>query len=122
MPGRELEKYRLAVHHHDCKSTDCDPLIFEQLGVRLLTECPGADLIIMDELGYLERNSFTFQQVVLDTLARDIPVIGTMRKGDIPWHESIKYDSRISILEVTLENRDTLPCEIASMLSSYIGK
>ena len=120
MPGRELEKHRLAVHHPDCKSTDCDPLIFDQLGVRLLTECPGADLIIMDELGYLERNSFAFQQVVLDTLARDIPVIGTMRRGNIAWHESIKSDPRVSILEVTLENRDMLPREIASMLSPYI--
>jgi len=122
MPGREREKYRLAVHHPDCNSAECDPLIFDQLGVRLLTERPGADLIIMDELGYLERSSFAFQQVVLDTLARDIPVIGTMRKRDIAWHGSIKSDPRVSVLEVTLENRDLLPREIASLLLPYIGR
>ena len=74
----------------------------------------------MDELGYLERNSFTFRQVVLDTLAGDIPVIGTLRMKDIPWHEQIKANPRVSILEVTLDNRDMLPHEIAALLSAKL--
>jgi nucleoside-triphosphatase len=74
----------------------------------------------MDELGYLERNALVFQQVVLDILARDIPVIGTMRMKDIPWHEPIKADPRVSLLKVTLENRDTLPRDIAALLSPFI--
>ena len=117
MPGREREKIHLATHHPEECITDCDPQIFDQFGVRLLTESPDADLIIMDELGYLERNSLVFQQVVLDILAGNIPVIGTLRMKDIAWHEQIKADPRVSILEVTLENRDTLPQTIARLIS-----
>jgi nucleoside-triphosphatase len=119
MPGREHEKCLLATHYTDDRGTVCDPVIFDRQGVRLLTEIPDADLIIMDELGYLERGALVFQQAVLDILARDIPVIGTMRMKDIPWHEPIKADPRVSLLKVTLENRDTLPRDIAALLPPF---
>ena len=118
MPGRECEKYHLATHHPDSRVTDCDTSIFDQLGVRLLTETPDADLVVMDELGYLERHAFVFQQVVRDILAGDVPVIGTLRMKDIPWLEPIKADPRISLFDVTLENRDKLPQEIAALLQA----
>jgi len=116
MPGREDEKYHLASYRADSHNIDCDPLAFDQTGVRLLEENPYADLIIMDELGFLERYSSVFQQTVLKALDRDIPVIGVLRKKDIPWHEPIKTHPLVSIREVTMENRDTLPQELADRL------
>jgi len=120
MSGREHEKYHLADYFPQEHSFNCDPRIFDQIGVRLLKESTNADLIVMDELGFLERNSFAFQQAVLNTLAGDIPVIGALRTGNIPWHEPIKTDLRVSLLETTLENRDTMPQEIASQLTPSI--
>ena len=121
MPGREHEKYHLADYCPNDRSMKCDPLIFDQACARLLTESVNADFIIMDELGFLERHSFTFQQAVLNTLNRDIPVIGALRNGDIPWHESIKTCPRVSLCEITLENRDTLPQELAARLTPFIN-
>ena len=121
MPGREREKYHLASYCPNDRRMNYDPRIFDQLCTRFLTESLNADFIIMDELGFLERHSFIFQQAVLNTLNRDIPVIGALRKGDIPWHESIKTNPRTSLFEITLENRDALPRELAARLMPFIN-
>ena len=120
MPGRENEKYLLASYYPNNRSIDCDPRIFDQVCTRFMTETLNADFIVMDELGFLERHSFIFQQAVLNTLDGDIPVIGALRKSDIPWHESIKANPRVSLFEITLENRDALPRELAARLRPFI--
>ena len=121
MPGREQEKYHLAVYYPQDRSINCDRRIFDQLCTRLLEENPNADLIIMDELGFLESNSFVFQQAVLNAINRDIPVIGALRNGNIPWHKSIKSNPQVSLYEITPENRDMLPRELAARLMPFVN-
>ena len=120
MPGREHEKYLLAVYYPYNRSIDCDPRIFDKLCTRLLEENPDADFIVMDELGFLERRSFIFQQAVLSAINGDIPIIGVLRSGNIPWHKSIKSSPRVSLCEITLENRDALPRELAARLTPFV--
>ena len=118
--GWEREKYRLASYHVHGHKIDCDPQVFDRVGVCLLNGSRDADLIIMDELGFLERKSYQFQQKVLSVLANSTPVIGVLRLGDILWHNQIKSDPRVNLVEVTSGNRDQLPEDLAALLTPFI--
>jgi len=86
---------------------------FDRGGVLLLRKCAGVDLIIMDELGYLESGATLFKQAVFDALAGDIPVFGVLRLGDVPWHTTIKSNPLVRLYDVDETNRDELPEELA---------
>ena len=99
-----------------------DTKIFDSEGVRALRDCGGAQLMIMDELGALESGAPAFRQAVLDTLAMDIPVIGVIRLGDIPWLNELRRDTALTFYDVNKKNRDTLPRELAAILGEAIAK
>jgi nucleoside-triphosphatase THEP1 len=96
------------------------PEAFEVQGTGLLRKPQGANLILMDELGFLEKDSPYFRQTALARLDGDIPVLGVLREGHIPWHVTIKTHPRVTIYNVSLDNRDLLPQTIADVLKSYI--
>lgn len=88
--------------------------VFENLGVDILKKSKDAQLIIMDELGFLEQNATTFQKAVLKCLGRNTPILGTLRQGEVPWLDQIKILDKVKVLEVSLHNRDDLPATIAA--------
>jgi nucleoside-triphosphatase len=114
--GREREIYRLA-SYDKANGLSCDIQVFEQIGVSLLAESAGADLLIMDELGYLESHAAAFLQAVFSVLAGNTPVLGVLRQGDIPWHREIRDNPRAVLYEVDEKNRDTLPRQLAELIS-----
>lgn len=98
----------------------CDVRAFEKDGVRILRDRAGSNLIIMDELGYLERDAPLFRKAVLEILDEEVPVLGVMRLGDFEWHDAIKQHPLVRIYEVNEKNRDTLPHELAARISLRI--
>jgi len=90
---------------------------FDELGGRFLVESRQfAELIIMDELGFLERDAAGFRQAVLDTLDRPVPVLGVLRKGFPAWTKEIAERPDVSVITVTDKNRDALPMMLAQRL------
>jgi len=120
--GREREIYRLAGYGADGGGLRCDPMVFEHTGVSLLTGSAGADLLLMDELGFLEGQAPSFRQAVLAALAGDTPVLGVLRLGDIPWHREIKDNPLVTLCEVNEKNRGALPRELAAGLAVILKK
>ena len=116
LPEPEGERYRLASYDTDKGGLICDIQAFEKSGAELLKRSRNADLIIMDELGFLENDAAEFKRAVLDIISGDIPVLGVLRLGDVPWHKDIKSNPRVTIFEVNEKNRDTLPRELAALL------
>ena len=97
-----------------------DIRMFETEGVRILRDRDGARLIVMDELGIFESGAPLFRQAVLDTLAGDVPVLGVLRLGDVPWLDPIRGDPSVSLYDVNIENRDYLPPELAERLMAHM--
>ena len=97
------------------------PEAFDEQGVSLLADTRGKGLILMDELGFLEEESPRFRHAVLAALDGDIPVLGVLREGNVPWHEPVKAHPRVAVYEVSLDNRDQLPSEIARILKPAIS-
>jgi len=69
-------------------------------------------IIIIDEIGKKECFSENFISATRDALDSSNIVIGTITYGRHGFIQEIKERNDITIIEVTLENRDTIPIEI----------
>ena len=81
---------------------------FEEMGCAALEDTAACDMILMDELGPTEAKAEKFQQMVLDILDGDVPVVGVIQKAESEFLSRIARHPNVSVLEVTLENRDIL--------------
>jgi nucleoside-triphosphatase len=76
---------------------------------------PGK-LLILDEIGRMEMLSEKFVRTIDELFEAGIPVVATIRHGD-EWAEKYKTHRNATVIEVTEENRATLPKVIAEKLS-----
>ena len=92
-----------------------DTAVFDTLGVRLLREAaadPETDILVIDELGFLEGSAGAFKNAVCEVLRGGKPVLGVVREGLGAWSEAPLGE----IIEVTEGNRDEIPGEILEWL------
>lgn len=64
--------------------------------------------ILMDELGFFEKDSYFFQEKVNQVFDSDKVVIGVIKKRDNPFLNKIRERSDVEIIEITLENREEM--------------
>lgn len=99
------------------------PQVFDTLGVSLLQDSKKyADLICMDELGFLEKYSFEFQNAVIKRLDENIPVLGIIKDIPVAWYDKIINHPNTEIFRITLENRNTLTPLITDKLKTILIK
>ena len=90
---------------------------FDAWGVELLTEARRhpQGIILMDEVGHLEKNAMAFQDAIRACLDGDIPVLGVLRK-DQAWHDFIKNHPKVRVITVTEENRGGMADRVAKLI------
>ena len=115
---REGGAVLLARWDHVAGRLECDIRVFEEAGTSILANSDSADLIIMDELGFLESSAHKFKRAVLNALSGKVPVLGALRLGDVPWHRDIKGNPDVTVFDVCEENRSALPQELAKLLAT----
>lgn len=92
-----------------------DTETFDKFGVQCLRRASeSAEIIVMDELGFLEKDAELFRKAVLETLKAGIPVLGVIRQGMPGWTGQAAGQGRV--IEVTEDNRDKIPEMISEML------
>jgi nucleoside-triphosphatase len=97
--GPRIGKYHV-------KSEDLDKIGAEAI----LCAIKDADLIVIDEVGPMELTSRRFKDAVQAALACGKFLLGTVhRNAQDPLVQAIKSDRTIEVIEVTNENRDSLP-------------
>ena len=92
------------------------PEVFDVLGSRLLLSAagdPACDLILLDELGFLEADAQRFRAAVLSVLAGPKPVLGVVRRGLGVWQDAPLGELWV----VTKENGDSLPRNLRNRLA-----
>ena len=99
---------------------NCHIHVFENEGVRFLRDTLGADLVIMDELGYMESSAEEFKRAVFEVIESNVPVFGVLRLGDVPWHDEIKRKESVTLVDVNEENRDDLPKILFKLFSTKL--
>jgi nucleoside-triphosphatase len=99
-----------------------DSVAFDQLGCGYLDACrTWAKLLLMDELGPLERDALHFQRAVLLALDGPIPILGVLKQSGHPWMDAIVRHPAVTVLSVTAANRDVLPQQLAENFGKRIS-
>ncbi len=78
---------------------------FEQAGCDMLRSAADCDLVLMDELGRLERDAKQFQRCVFAALDAKAPVLGVLQQGEIDWMEPVFRRSDTCIIRVDEDSR-----------------
>ena len=86
--------------------------VFDTLGAELLKPCTCADLLVMDELGFLESDSPVFQAAVLSALDGDLPILGVIKPRSTPFLDAVRSHPKVKVLEVTVETREDVLQEL----------
>jgi nucleoside-triphosphatase len=94
---------------------------FETSGVELLMFGEKPEIIVMDELGFMETRAERFQRRVLEILDEDIPVIGVVKNRPEPFLQKIFDHPSVTAIEVTEENRNSVYTELKEMFSQNRG-
>ena len=91
----------------------------EEIGVAALRRAGAeANCIVVDEIGKMELFSEGFRKVVMEAIESEKVVLGTVMAARHPWVEALKALPQVSVLEVTLDNRDKMAPLVMEMLES----
>jgi len=89
---------------------------FEAIGVESIRKAISTnDIIIIDEIGRMELFSRKFREVVLQALKTG-RVVATIKKGRGDFIDKIKSRKDVRVLEVNLENRETLSSKLTKIV------
>ncbi len=77
-------------------------------------------LVVIDEIGFMELKSRHFQQLVVRALDGPSPVLGTIIRKPFYFADDIKKRDDVQVITVRADNRDTLVSEITDMLMSLL--
>ncbi|MGQ9845309.1 MAG: nucleoside-triphosphatase [Caldisericia bacterium] len=85
--------------------------VFDELGVKSLNDAlKNSDLIVMDELGFLEDNSNRFKEKVFEILSSEKKVLAVVKEKKTSFlNQVIKYGK---VYKVNLKNRESIIEEI----------
>ena len=84
------------------------PEVFERLGVKYLKDSFGCDIIIMDELGFLENDALEFKKLVLEIFSGGYNIIAAVKSKENDFIKSVKMCCPEAVYKITEENRDSL--------------
>jgi len=119
LPNLQIDK----LHNHSdffiLKGQDSrvDYEIFLKVGVFSLTNAwKDKNLILMDELGVIEANIPGFTDIVRQTLDKDIPVLGVLKKKPNPFLDQIRARTDVQIIDLDELEADLARTKIKEFL------
>ncbi|WP_454053023.1 nucleoside-triphosphatase [Clostridium sp. Marseille-Q7071] len=93
---------------------------FETKGVEILnTSLENSDLIVLDEVGFLEENAENFKSSIIKVLDSNKIVLGVLKEFDSPFLNELRNRKDISIVKVTLDNRNYIASHILDILKNW---
>lgn len=99
------------------------PEVFDKYGVSILQNAETSKLIIMDEIGKMERNSRSFINRVIELLNGNVPILGVLRKeGETFLQQTIRSHEDVLLIEVTDKNREELVLSLCQQLKRMINR
>ena len=94
--------------------------VFETKGVEYLTGCRG-DIIVMDELGFMEADASAFQQAVIDCLEGDVPVIAAIKpRVDVCFLNRIRCMDKVEVIPIYERTREDVYLYVRDRLKEIL--
>ncbi len=109
-------RYRLGKYGIDMES-------FENVALTALEDAIARkQLVVIDEIGFMEIKSKRFQQLVIRALDGPSPVLGTIMRKAFYFADDIKKRQDVQLVTVSADNRDALVSEITGMLTPLLAE
>ena len=92
--------------------------MFNTLGAEYITASKPGGYIIMDELGFMEKDAEKFKRVVFNALDGNIPIIAAVKaRYDVDFLNRIRAHEKAQLYTITPENRDALYAELLGIIT-----
>lgn len=85
-------------------------------GAEIIKDSGKKDVVVLDELGRLERCSDKFMAAVFEKLQGEKRVLGVIKKESNNFLDKIRALPNVVIVEVTEDNRDEIPQKIEELM------
>ena len=92
--------------------------VFDTYGAEILAASGKRDVVVMDELGFLESDAIEFRQAVMRHISGHIPVLGVIKPVSNEFLDEVRSSPRVEVCEVTVENRIEVSERLASRRTS----
>jgi nucleoside-triphosphatase len=90
--------------------------VFDTKGRTSLERCWGSRvLVVMDELGKLERDAQKFQACVIQTLEGKLPVLGVLKDKSSPFLDGIRRHPAVTVVQYPQER-------VPALLADFLGE
>lgn len=95
------------------------PAVFDTLGAAYLQPGP-CQVVIMDELGFMESEAQSFRAAVLRALDRDVPILGAVKdRMDVPFLRYVCDHPQSEVIDIDAQNRDALFDTLLPIVQSW---
>lgn len=85
------------------------PEVFDTLGAAYLQDIHGCQVIVMDELGFMETDACGFRSAVLQTLDGNVPVLAAVKdRMDVEFLRQVCAHPQAEVVHIDPENREEL--------------
>ena len=95
---------------------------FDTLGVEYLNDTAGRNVLVMDELGFMESEALAFQQALLRALDGELPVLAAVKDKEVPFLREVCAHPNAIVRDITPDNRDALFDELLPLLNQAIAQ
>lgn len=97
--------------------------VFNEKGTQILKDSEAAELIVLDEVGWMERDAAVFSEEILKLLSSGKCVLGVIRKDcDTALCNAIRKAPGVKIIEVSEQNRSALASELSGLFTEHFSK
>lgn len=117
---RRQEEENLIGYHREADAAAVTAA-FDRYAPRLMGPVT-ADVVELDEIGFLEARSEAFCHAVMHLLDGNKPVIAAVKNRDIPFLESVRSHPKARCFYITEENRDKLFEEVLEFMTQQLEK
>lgn len=111
------KSYTIGVYDRKKASMDIDINCFDIISEDILQKSfNSSELIVLDELGFMEEGSNLFKSSVLKILSSNKPVLGVLKECDTDFIHKIKMRKDVQVIKIDKVNRDFMEGEILRTL------
>lgn len=102
----------------DGRMHDVHTNVFDNLGANYIAAAKPGGYIIMDELGFMEKDAEKFKRAVFNALDGNIPIIAAVKaRYDVDFLNRIRAHEKAQLYTITPENRDALYAELLGIIT-----
>ena len=96
------------------------PAVFDTLGREYLEDTQGCQVIVMDELGFMESEAYAFRSAVLRALDSDVPVLAAVKnRMEVEFLRQVCAHPRAEVVPIDPKNREELYRMLLPVVSGW---